>query len=257
MPDCEDVTMMDRSLLVLTAVAAGAVLLPGCASAPAPDPRSELERHHDEYWAYLAANYDRNGDARVEAEEYTRRPESFARLDRDRDGAVTRRDFDVDLVPPPELVAPLLLVRATAGVDAKWAGLAEIRERVRAMDLSGDGRVDRAEYLRAEQGGMLGVDRFGTLLQGLDADGDGLLSMPEVEQWLACRDTDGDGVLLLRERAQPGSAPREGFIDPESREPAPDFVARSLADGQPIALASILARSEPRRPMALIFGSFT
>jgi Ca2+-binding EF-hand superfamily protein len=223
------------------------------ARAPRPDPRVELDRHHDEYWAYLAATYDADRDGSVARGEYSRPDESFARLDRDRDGAVTRRDFDRDLVLPPDLVVPLLLVRALGAGDEGSVALEEAAQRVMAMDGSGDGRVARAEFRTRGSEGRVGTDEFGTLLAGIDADRDGLISAPEIGRWLERRDADGDGRLALRERMTAGPAPREGFIPAEEREPAPDFVATALDGGLPVTLHSLLGE----RPLALIFGSYT
>jgi len=238
-------------------VAVGALAIVGCRSEPEkpppPDPRLELARHNDEYWAYLRSTYDRDGDGRVERTEYTRGDDSFARLDRDHDGELTRADLDRELVLPPNLVAPMLLIRLSGGPDAKSAAVADVEASVKKLDANGDGRVDRAEYERGARPWQPGVDSFATLLVGLDADHDGLLSTTEVEQWLAHRDADGDGVLVLRERTQTGTAPREGFIEPADREPAPDFLATSLESAKPISLSSKVGP----RPIALIFGSFT
>src|SRR5262245_53324673 len=112
----------------LSSVVIGLALLPACASKPEPlpDPRLELKRHNDEYWAYLAATYDKNTDARVERVEYSRGEETFTRLDRDRDGVLTRADLDRDLILPVELVGPMMLIRAAGGPDAKSATLADI-----------------------------------------------------------------------------------------------------------------------------------
>ncbi len=235
----------------------GLLLLAACSSPPpkpAPfDPRAELERHHDEYWAHLASTYDRDGDGSVARGEYGRGEDSFARLDRDHDGAVTRADFDRDLVLPPDLVAPILIVRSAAGPAATSVTLADALAAVMVMDASGDGRVARNEFQAASPTGMVGIDRFGTLLAGMDADHDRLLSSPEIEQWLARRDVDGDGALAIRERATAGPAPLEGYLEPAARVAAPDFAATSAADGSPVTLSSLVGR----KPIALIFGSFT
>lgn len=74
---------MRRALLL-------AALLAGCASrAPAPefDPRSLA------VWEFVRAKYDRDGNERVEREEYGRDERAFFHLDADRDGRVTRLDF--------------------------------------------------------------------------------------------------------------------------------------------------------------------
>ena len=43
----------------------------------------------DDAWAYLSATYDADGDGRITPDEHGRGDASFARLDSDRDGAIT------------------------------------------------------------------------------------------------------------------------------------------------------------------------
>ncbi len=45
-------------------------------------------------WDFLRTKYDRDRDARIAPEEYTRSSAAFARLDADGDGLVTAADFD-------------------------------------------------------------------------------------------------------------------------------------------------------------------
>lgn len=243
-----------------TAIAAGcagpAARDPGAAAPPRPDPRAEHALHMADAWRWLAARYDQDGDGRIVPAEHSRGATAFRHLDRDGDGAVTAADLARERTLPPELGIPLLLPRLYGGHDTDEAPIGLLAAALAGLDRDGDGRVDRAEF-RATlgDGGPAGVDGFGTLLAGMDRDGDELLSAPEIAQWLADRDSDGDGVLALRERdrALSGPPPRVGFIEPEERELAPDFAAVQLADGTPV-LRSALQR---RRPMALIFGSFT
>jgi len=226
----------------------------GCAGAPArPDPVVELRRHHEEWWAYLAATYDRDHDRRVTRAEYGRDDAAFARLDRDGDGAVTRADFERDLVLPPDLVIPMLVIEIAAGPDEESVTIARALDAFSALDRNGDGRVDRAEYQSVAREHAPGVDRFGTLLAGVDADRDGLVARPELERWLERRDADHDGRIVRRERIAPGPPPVEGFIERRERERAPDFTATALSGGTPVALDSLVGE----KPVALIFGSFT
>jgi Ca2+-binding EF-hand superfamily protein len=220
--------------------------------AATPDPR-ELARHNDEWWAYLLATYDKNHDGKVDASEYTRGADSFARLDRDHDGVVTRADFDVPLLLPPGLANPILVVKVFGEPDAGSVDVPTALAGFDRVDKNHDGRVDRDEFEAAAGAAMQGIDRFATLLAGVDADHDGLVSKPELTAWMARRDADGDGKISLRERARPGKPPREGAIPPTERESAPDFAARSLADGQPVTLSKLVKQ----KPLVLIFGSFT
>ncbi len=238
-----------------SALAIGCTSTPAASPAPPPDPRIELARHHDEFWAYLGTTYDHNRDGRIDRTEYTRAGEGFAHLDRDGDGCVTRSDFDHDVAIPPDLGIPMLLVRSLGDPRAESIELVRAFLNLMHLDATGDGRISRAEFMRSGGGSPLGTDSFDTLLAGMDADHDELLSAPEILQWLVGRDTDQDGRLVLRERdrGRVGPPPREGYLEPELRDAAPDFTAISFETGAPVALSSLLGK----RPVALIFGSFT
>jgi Ca2+-binding EF-hand superfamily protein len=250
---------------VLRFAAASLLSAGGCASPekePAPsaakphrDPAAELRREHDGWWQSLAATFDRDGDGRITRAEFTRADDAgFARLDRDHDGVITRADFDTKLAPLPDLTLPMLLIRAVGGREATSIGIEEALAGMAKMDRNGDGRVDRAEFEAAAQGGINGIDPFATFLAGMDEDHDGLLSQPEVERWFRRRDADHDGRLVFRERDREGPAPAEGFIARGAREPAPDFRAVPLDGG---AATWQLSSHFGERPVALIFGSFT
>ncbi len=237
------------------------VALWGCStpSAPAPteptrDPLAEHRLHRHEAWQELAKRYDADQDGRIERGEYPRGDAPFGQLDRDRDGAVSEADFALDGALPPDFGIPLLLVRFAGGAKAASVPIEPLIAALAGLDRDGDGRVDVAEFNEVlARGAPPGVDGFGTLLAGMDADRDRLLSRTEIAQWLERRDAQGDGMLELRER-MPGLAPLQvGWIEHGQREPAPDFPALRLEDLAPVRL------SELRRgkPMALIFGSFT
>jgi len=255
--------MSSRRLLHLASIA---LLAGGCrnsptepapeaASKPHRDPAAELRREHDQWWQSLAATYDLDGDGRITRAEFTRADDAgFARLDRDHDGVITRADFDTRLAPLPDLTLPMLLIRAIGGREATSIGIEEALAGMAQMDKNGDGRVDRAEFEAAAQGGINGIDPFATFLAGMDEDHDGLLSQPEVERWFRRRDADHDGRLVFRERDREGPAPAEGFIARGAREPAPDFRAVPLDGG---AATWQLSSHFGERPIALIFGSFT
>ena len=89
---------------------------------------------------------DRNGDGRIDREEFHRRTiEVFYFLDRDRDGYLVLSD------------------------------LTEVRrEAFRAADRDGDGRLSAAEYLNA---------RFKDF-EAADASSDGLITSEELERWI-------------------------------------------------------------------------
>lgn len=252
---------MKTSVMPSRSIAFAAALLAlaaSCHSPPPPktageDPAAVLRRHNDEYWAFLAATYDKNHDGKIEPSEYGRDAATFARLDRDHDGVITRADFDKDIVLPAELVLPMMLNKLAGERDAESVAIDQALEAVMRLDANGDGRVDRAEFERGVPPYMPGVDTFATFLAGMDEDHDGLLSRAEVAAWMARRDSDHDGRLARRERIGAGPAPAEGFIRPHDRDKAPDFTAAPLAGGAPVTLSSLVGE----RPVALIFGSFT
>lgn len=247
--------------------AAAALVLNACGSPPIdrgsdrapvtrPDARAEHAQHMEEAWRWLAARYDTDGDGQITAHEHDRGETAFRNLDRDGDGVVTRSDLARDAVLPPDLGIPLLLPRLFGGSQAEVAPIAPLAVALASLDRDGDGRVSVAEFRRAVGlGAPAGIDGFGTLLAGMDRDRDELLSAPEIAQWLLDRDADRDGLLAMREResSREGAAPVDGWFEPEAREPAPDFAAFALADGAPTLRSAL----QQRRPMALIFGSFT
>ncbi len=57
-------------------------------------------------WDFLRTKYDRDNDARIAPEEYTRSSAAFARLDADGDGLVTAADFDPQWDGRPRIEGP-------------------------------------------------------------------------------------------------------------------------------------------------------
>ena len=249
--------LLARAPMVVGVVAAG-VMVAGCAApppAPAPiDPLVEHRRHLAEAWGFLAQRYDGDGDGAIARSEYGRGDEPFARLDRDGDGQLRFADLERAGPLPPDFGIPLLLVRLAGDARDGATPIAPLVEALAGLDRDGDGRVARAEFEPvAAQGVPLGVDAFATLLAGMDADRDRLLSRPEIERWLRGRDAEGDGLLAVRERMPGSPALPSGWVEARERTAAPDFPAARLDDLAPVRL------SELRRgkPLALIFGSFS
>ncbi|TFZ44628.1 EF-hand domain-containing protein [Stenotrophomonas maltophilia] len=98
-----------------------------------------------------------------------------------------------------------LLAQATPA-DPKQA---YIDSTFTAMDTNNDGRVDKAEYARFEQGRFSKqADSIDAAFAAMDKNKDGRISkeeatvVPEIAQYFSGLDTDGDGYLSLKEMQQ-------------------------------------------------------
>jgi EF hand len=223
--------------------AAPAAPVPAAAPAARAAELSPFER--------LAALHDRNGDGLVSRDEYGRTDEAFRNLDRDRNGIIDRRDFEKPVAMPADLAAPFLLVRRFAGPEADSVAIGDLDDLFAENDADKDGALDRAELAGPES--RPGPDRIGPLLAAADADKDGRLTLAELKTWALARDKDDDGRISVRERMTPGHEPKTGWFEPAAREPAPDFTL-PLEEGRgTVTLSSF----RDRKPVALIFGSFT
>ncbi|WP_416057199.1 EF-hand domain-containing protein [Stenotrophomonas maltophilia] len=103
------------------------------------------------------------------------------------------------------LCAAPLLANA-AGSDPKQT---YIDSTFAAMDSNGDGRIDKAEYAKYQQGRFSKqADSIDVAFKEMDANKDGRISkeeaavVPEIAKYFAGLDTDGDGYLSLKEMQQ-------------------------------------------------------
>lgn len=78
-----------------------------------------------------------------------------------------------------------------------------------AMDTNKDGRIDKAEYTRFQQGRFSKqADSIDAAFSAMDTNKDGRISkdeatlVPEIAKYFAGLDTDGDGYLSLKEMQQ-------------------------------------------------------
>ena len=101
-------------------------------------------------------------------------------------------------------VAPLLAAAAPAD-----PGQGYIDSTFTAMDANKDGHVDKAEYARFQQERFSRqADSIDVAFKEMDADKDGKISrkeaavVPEIAKYFAGLDTDGDGYLSLKEMQQ-------------------------------------------------------
>jgi hypothetical protein len=195
--------------------------------------------------------YDADRDGRVRRDEYPRGDAGFRNLDRDRDGSVTARDFAAPVQMPADLAAPFLIVRRFAGPDADAIAIGDLDEAFEDADLDHDGKLTSAEFLGPTP--PKGPDRFAPLLAAADQGGDGALALDELKAYALRRDRDGDGRLSRRERMRPGAEPPAGWFEPSARERAPDFTLAREEGGGSVTLSAFAGR----KPVALVFGSFT
>jgi len=211
-------------------------------------------------WSYLAATYDKDGDGRIVAQEYSRSAQTFARLDRDHDEALTAADFEGP-ARMDEVIAHLVLMRHLrdpAGTGPP--GSEEVAARFARLDRDKDGRLERRELeavLAASrplpEGGPpevpKGVHVYDSLLILLDRDASRDLALSEIEEFRA-RAAEKARAAQRAEGAE-GSPARPRA--PAVGDPAPDFTL-ATHDGGALATLSDYRGS---KPVALIFGSWT
>jgi Ca2+-binding EF-hand superfamily protein len=173
-------------------------------------------------WESTLARLDRDHDGRIVRREFAGSDAHFARLDRDRDGVLTARDFDFSgssLSPSP---GALVFAR---------------------LDRNGNGKVTREE-----------LDAF---FRSADRDGQGFLSLADLQEAFAPPPAPQPGsggpskaTLILGLFRQELGALESG---PKLGEPAPDF---TLQTHNRLGVVK-LSEHRGKRPVVLIFGSFT
>ena len=95
-------------------------------------------------WDATRKRFDRDGDSRIARKEFPGRDADFARLDRDRDGALTHADFDFsssDSPPPPGAFVFSRLDRDGNGKLTRE----ELETFFRAADSDGAGFLSRSD----------------------------------------------------------------------------------------------------------------
>jgi EF hand len=180
---------------------------------------SKTETRFD--WKSTRARLDRDGDGRIARREFAGTNADFARLDRDRDGVLTAPDFEFSRALSP---SPGSLVFAR-------------------LDRDGNGKVTRAE-----------VNAF---FRSADRDDQGFLSLADLQEAFAPPSPSQSGSggpskatlvrgLFSQELGALESGPKLG-------ERAPDFTLETHDRHGVVKLSEHFGK----RPVVLIFGSFT
>lgn len=136
------------------------------------------------------------------------RPAPFLQLDTDKDGSISRAEWDAPrlaalkaLDPDADGVVTLEEMKADAVARATARAEAQAERRFARLDLDGDGRVTAAEAMMAGPSGpQKARGHGGDLFARLDADKDGTLSAQELE----------NARKMMRDAHRgPGKGPRE------------------------------------------------
>lgn len=180
-------------------------------------------------WSWVAARYDADHDGVITPREFGQPPDVFARLDRRRDGKLTREDFDWS---PQSLLSEQAVIA---------------RQVFREIDRTSNGRITAEEWQAA----------FARL-----ANGKGYVSDEDLRQFLypppeprAPGPRQSSDTLLgrlerLKTMAERGTLFQDGV---SVGSLAPDFALRS-PDGSRVIR---LSQYRGIKPVVLVFGSFT
>lgn len=198
---------------------------PAAAATPSGGSTTEPVRHgRSRYdWKWVVARFDRNGDGRVERQEFPGDQAVWSRLDRTGDDRFTAEDLDW----------------STGGVLASRR--AATFALGKSADASGDGRISRDEWL------ALFEQAAGASGQLTDEDLERLVFRPGAVKAARERQNRDSIDELLREYRQNDSPA------PDVEQLAPDFELESLDGVRRVRLSDYRGK----RPVALVFGSFT
>ena len=214
----------------------GSIVMHGADMGPTSSWFHPAESRYD--WRRLATRCDSDGDGAITPDEWKASKAAFAVLDRDHDGGITPEDLDWSAQ------SPWLRMRGMA------------RGAAGRMDRNGNGHITREEWLamfeRASKGkAYLSVDDVADAFytpppQPRPEKGpDGKPKRPEADPEDPTRWTLLKGLF----NGEIGSR----FEGPHVGEAAPDFTLQTQ-DG---AKFVTLSESRGKKPVVLIFGSFT
>jgi hypothetical protein len=177
-------------------------------------------------WPWLARRCDRNHDGKITPEEFGGPRELFDRLDRDGDGKITAEDFDWSERSP--YFRQLMMARQT----------------LRALGGDNGGKISREDWERVFQR-LAGEKGFVT-----PEDLRERLFPPPPPRSAGGSDMPSPAILLQGLLDGDVGSPFEG---PGVGRRAPDFRLKTYDGTKAIALSD----SRGKRPVVLVFGSFT
>ncbi len=173
-------------------------------------------------WEATRNRYDRDGNRRITRNEFPGTDADFARLDRERDGALTEADFDFSNSYSPPPPGAYLFSR---------------------LDRDGSGKITREE--------------LETFFRATDSDGAGFLSRSDLEtafpapsRGMSSGDRPSKAMLIRGLFRQEIGSLQSG---PKLDETAPDFTLKTNDGKSEITLSKQLGP----KPLVLIFGNFT
>ena len=177
------------------------------------------------HWTSLVERHGVDPESGIAASAFQGRPEWFARLDRNRDGVITREDLDWS--------------ESNSWVQHAYP----VNRLLRRLDKRGSGRLSREDWMAFFDSVANGGDE--ATLEGLR------------EAWLAgISAIYFPGDAPTQERLLKGMLNGElGAFDegPRLNQPAPDFALKTLDGQQTIRLSDRIGR----KPLVLMFGNFT
>jgi len=227
-----------------------------------------LEYDQSSPWEFYRQKYDADASGDISEGEYDSERSAFARLDRTGDGRLTEEDFvpsagdmrgmEIEMRSMRALFEYLQEEPEQEGDELELA-MDELFFAAEAYDADGDERLSEPEFRTVadarfhplpedEVVRLMGVrDPWDSLIAGLDGDGDGAISFPELERFFEKLD-DGDFVLYFTlddprggtTARAPRTGPRVGTLAPPG-------------GGERVRLSDFAGE----RPVALIFGSYT
>lgn len=200
-------------------------------------------------WTEVRKRHDLDGDGQVTSLEYTRGERRFANYDRNGDGVLDETDFPEDT----HFNGFNHMILRYADTDENEEVSAEEWTAFQAsLDGNGDGRVEKEEV----QEGIGGwTNDWPLFLLSFDQDGDGDFDEVDLATTFRDQDYNGDGVLAGAEMRGWQTTMEYGEGEPPAAgEDAPIFALPFAHD--PMKLFR-LDDPERKRPVALIFGSYT